>query len=63
MLNVEVTTSQNPVGTIAQRMEKTLVSLSRKKGKLFYYVKTEKMLNRAKTKIKNNALKVEARQT
>lgn len=62
VLNVEVTTSLNPVGTIAKRMEKTLVSLNKKRGKLFYYVKTEKMLNRAKTKIKNNSLKVEPRQ-
>lgn len=61
-LNAEVTTSLAPVGTIAIRMENTLLSLNKKQGKLFYFVQSEKMLKRAETKTKNNKLKIEPRQ-
>lgn len=53
-LNVEVTTSVKPVGTIDSRMNKTLKSLDHKNGKRYYFVQTTKMLNRAKTKIAKN---------
>ena len=54
IINAEVTTSNNPMGGIDTRMRKTLKSLSTKEGKRFYFVQTEKMFNRAKTKITNN---------
>jgi len=59
-LNAEITTSLSPVGTIDTRMHSTLVSLNKKKGKKYYFVQTDKMLKRAKSKIKNNQLEVEA---
>jgi len=54
IISSEVTTSQNPVGTIDSRMKKTLESLSTKRGKRFYFVLTKSMYDRAKTKIRNN---------
>ena len=62
ILNAEVTTSMKPVGTIDKRMQNTLTSLSNKTGKKFYYVQTDEMLRRAKTKIsKNNNWDIETR--
>jgi len=37
VINAEVTTSNRPIGTIDQRMKRTLLSLSKKKGTLFYF--------------------------
>jgi hypothetical protein len=55
IISAEVTTSMKPVGTIDTRMRNTLNSLNRKNGKLFYFVQTTEMFNRATTKIiKNN---------
>ncbi|KGO85488.1 hypothetical protein Q765_15795 [Flavobacterium rivuli WB 3.3-2 = DSM 21788] len=61
-LNAEVTTSLNPVGTIDKRMMSTLTSLNGKSGIKFYYVVTEKMCNRAKSKKTNNGFNIEIRQ-
>jgi len=54
LLCAEATTSEKPVGVIDQRMKKTLTKLSEMKGEKFYFVKTDKMKQRAKTKIENN---------
>lgn len=54
ILNAEVTTSIKPIGTIDQRMKSTLESLSRKKGKLLYYVQTPEMYRRAESKIRKS---------
>jgi hypothetical protein len=59
-LNAEITTSLSPLGTIDTRMHSTLMSLNKKKGKKYYFVQTDKMLKRAKSKIKNNELNIEA---
>lgn len=53
-LNAEITTSLKPVGTIDKHMSTTLKSLSRKKGKKFYFVQTGEMLSRALAKISKN---------
>lgn len=60
-INAEVTTSMEPKGSIDSRMGQTLNSLNRKKGRLFYYVQTQKMLTRALTKIKKNNWTINAR--
>lgn len=60
-LNAEATTSENPEGTTAKRMHKTLSSLNNKNGLKFYFVQTLKMLQRAKHKIENNGFKIDAR--
>jgi hypothetical protein len=54
VISAEVTTSMKPIGTIDTRMGKTLSSLNNKKGKRFYFVQTNEMLNRAITKIAKN---------
>ena len=54
IISAEVTTSIKPVGTIDTRMRKTLNSLNRKNGKLFYFVQTTEMFNRATSKITKN---------
>ncbi|MFN0082292.1 MAG: hypothetical protein ACKVOM_07200 [Ferruginibacter sp.] len=61
-INVEVTTSLKPVGTIDQRMISTLTKLNSKSGFKFYYVLTKEMALRAKTKIKNNNFDIEIRE-
>jgi hypothetical protein len=61
LLNIEVTTSLEPLGTIDGRMKTTLLSLNNKIGQRIYYVRTIKMLQRANTKIKTNGLKLEVR--
>jgi hypothetical protein len=62
ILNAEVTTSMKPIGTIDKRMQNTLTSLSNKTGRKFYFVQTDVMLRRAKTKIsKNNNWDIEIR--
>jgi hypothetical protein len=58
VLNAEVTTSKRPVGTIDKRMRSTLLSLSNKKGYKYYFVQTDAMFNRARTKIKNNGWQI-----
>ena len=61
ILNAEITTSLKPVGTIDMRMKKTLISLSGKNGKRFYFVQTVEMLNRANAKIMKNKWDILAR--
>lgn len=56
MISVEVTSSERPVGTIDQHMARTLNSLSRKKGILYYCVQSQKMLARANSKVNKNQL-------
>lgn len=52
ILSAEITTSENPVGTIDRRMNKTIKKLSKMEGTLYYFVQTKAMAVRAKTKIK-----------
>lgn len=50
-LSAEVTTSERPIGTIDGRMRDTLKKLADMPGRKFYFVRTEEMENRAKTKV------------
>ncbi len=56
IVSAEATTSQNPVGTIDQRMKNTLLKLERMPGKKYYFVTTSSMAMRAKTKVTNLGL-------
>jgi hypothetical protein len=49
-LSAEATTSEEPKGVIDKRMRYTLESLSRMDGSLYYFVRTPKMGQRARTK-------------
>lgn len=51
MISAEATTSETPRGKIDKRMKSTLEKLSKMEGELFYFVRSEKMLTRALTKV------------
>lgn len=51
-VSAEITTSKKPDGVIATRMAGTLQKLSQMQGALFYFVRTDSMSNRARTKTK-----------
>ncbi len=54
IISAEITTSAIPQGEIDKRMRDTLEKLSRMQGEKFYFVLTEKMRQRAQTKITKN---------
>ena len=51
IVSAEATASESPIGTVDQRMQKTLSKLSQFEGQKFYFVATETMAQRAKTKV------------
>jgi len=51
LVSAEASASENPVGTIDTRMRETLEKLSQMEGQKFYFVRTDGMANRARTKI------------
>lgn len=51
VFSAEITTSENPVGTIDTRMQKTLTKLAAMEGDKYYFVRTESMHQRAVTKV------------
>jgi hypothetical protein len=51
IVSAEATTSPSPKGSLDTHMKSTLLSLSQMDGKLYYFVRTAKMANRAKTKV------------
>jgi hypothetical protein len=51
IISAEVTTSEKPEGIIDTRMRDTLEKLSRAEGGMFYFVRTDAMATRARTKI------------
>lgn len=59
LISAEITTSENPVGTIASRMQKTLAKLADMSGAKFYFVRTPQMLQRANTKITKGGWAIE----
>lgn len=59
-ISCEITTSRRPIGTIAERMKKTIAKLSEFEGSKFYFVRTEQMLKRAEKYISDNAWPIEA---
>jgi len=61
VVSAEITTSENPVGTIDARMASTLKNLNNMPGKKIYFVRTETMESRAKTKVLKCGYQIEIR--
>lgn len=61
VLSAEVTTSERPDGVIDTRMRDTLAKLSTMQGRKFYFVRTDAMLRRAKTKVSGAGHPIEVR--
>jgi len=59
LLCAEATTSERPVGLIDSRMRDTLTKLSQMSGHKFYFVRTQAMAQRARTKIERNSWGIE----
>jgi len=59
LVSAEITTSKEPQGVIDKRMASTLNKLSRMQGKHFYFVRTEAMSSRARTKTSKAGWKIE----
>jgi hypothetical protein len=51
IVSAEATASENPIGMVDTRMQKTLEKLSRLQGKKFYFVATQSMAQRARSKV------------
>jgi hypothetical protein len=58
IISAEATTSEKPQGVIDTRMRNTMVKLNEMEGEKFYFVRTNAMETRAKTKIKNNSWQI-----
>ncbi len=58
IVRVEVTTSQNPIGRIDTIMRDTLDKLDNMKSTNYYVVQTDRMFQRAKSKVKNRNLNI-----
>jgi hypothetical protein len=58
VVSAEITTSERPVGVIDTRMHKTLRKLAAMEGLKFYFVRTEAMERRAKTKIEKSSWQI-----
>ena len=54
VLSAEATTSENPQGIIDSRMRDTLTKLNEMQGNKFYFIRSDAMEMRAKTKISKN---------
>jgi hypothetical protein len=54
----EATASENPVGVIDTRMKKTLEKLIHMEGQLFYFVISDTMAQRARTKVGDRPIQV-----
>jgi len=63
VVSAEITASESPKGTIDQRMGTTLEKLSKLPGKTFYFVCTDSMEKRARTKVKQAGYQIEVRRT
>jgi hypothetical protein len=59
VISAEITTSENPVGSIDTRMQKTLAKLATMKGGRYYFVRTESMRQRATTKVNKGGREIE----
>jgi hypothetical protein len=58
-VSAEITTSKKPDGVIDTRMAGTLQKLSQMQGALFYFVRTDSMSSRARTKTKKDQWPIE----
>ena len=61
VVSAEITTSAKPKGSIDKRMDTTLKNLNNMPGKKLYFVRTETMEKRAKTKVSKNLYEIEIR--
>ena len=61
VVSAEITTSENPGGTIDKRMASTLKNLNNMPGKKIYFVRTETMEKRAKSKVSKCGYQIEVR--
>ena len=61
VVSAEITTSENPVGVIDARMASTLKNLNKMHGKKIYFVRTETMEKRAKTKVLKSGYQIKIR--
>ncbi|MBI2479876.1 MAG: hypothetical protein HYV60_14960 [Planctomycetia bacterium] len=59
IISAEITTSLEPQGVIDSRMSKTLRKLSVMPGDRYYFVRTDTMAARARTKIRKNGYEIE----
>ena len=60
LVSAEASASENPVGMVDRRIKETVEKLSQMEGQKFYFVRTDGMANRARTKItkRNWSIKV-----
>lgn len=61
IISAEITTSEKPTGTLAQRMQTTLKKLNEMDGRRYYFVRTSTMENRAMKKIERNNYTIEVK--
>lgn len=61
VVSAEITTSANPMGAIGTRMASTLKNLKNMPGKKLYFVRTETMEKRAKSKVSKSDYQIEIR--
>ena len=61
VLSAEVTASERPVGSIDTRMRETLTKLNSMPGRRFYFVRTDTMEQRARTKVEKAGFHIEVR--
>jgi hypothetical protein len=59
IISAEITTSLLPQGVIDSRMAKTLRKLSAMQGARYYFVRTDTMAARARTKVRKNEYQIE----
>lgn len=52
LVSAEITTSRRPIGTIFERMKKTLAKLNDFEGQKFYFVRTDSMKEKAEAEVK-----------
>lgn len=59
IISAEITTSENPIGSIDSRIRDTLDKLSQMDGGKYYFVRTSQMEQRAKTKVNKSGFPIE----
>ena len=59
LISAEVTTSKIPMGLINSRIATTLEKLNQMPGKKFYFVRSDKMHKRAKTKVERSKFDIQ----
>ena len=61
LLSAEITASERPIGAIDVHMRDTLTKLSTMPGRKLYFVRTDAMQMRAKTKVSGAGHSIEVR--